>query len=185
MENAKKVTRLLGRISLAIPKFSPDPADGANFLPYQGENSGSDSDKLSLVGQITSEPLRKSSQNGFQIEVIFKKIRGGFFLVIGYLLSPLSFWNDLFFNLPIAYFFGYLCSFLSPNLLFPCSIIGYWLSNIAGILLMQVGAIDVFQNQPKERNLKKELLMGLASSAVYTVVILALIQFKILQTPTL
>jgi phosphotransferase system glucose/maltose/N-acetylglucosamine-specific IIC component len=70
-------------------------------------------------------------------------------------------------------------------LLLPCSIIGYWISNIAGILLMQVGAIDVFQNQPKERNLKKELLMGLVSSAVYTVVIVLLIQFKILQAPVL
>lgn len=101
------------------------------------------------------------------------------------MLSPLSFWNDLFFNLPIAYAFGYLCSLISPNLLLPCSIIGYWLSNIAGILLMQAGAIDVFQNQPQERDLKKELLMGLVSSLVYTVIIIALIQFKILQTPTL
>ena len=131
---------------------------------------------------------REDTQEYFKLEtikLIFKKLRGGFFLVIGYLLSPLSFWNDLFFNLPLAYAFGYLCSLLSPSLLLPCSIIGYWISNIAGILLMQVGAIDVFQNQPKERNLKKELLMGLVSSAVYTVVIVLLIQFKILQAPVL
>lgn len=119
------------------------------------------------------------------IKIIFKKIRGGLFLVIGYLLSPLSFWNDLFFNLPIAYAFGYLCSLFSPSLLLPCSIIGYWLSNIVGILMMQVGVIDVLENQPKERNLKKELLMGLVSSMIYTVVIIALIQFKILQVPAL
>ena len=50
---------------------------------------------------------------------------------------------------------------------------------------MQVGAVDVFQEQPKERNFKKELLMGLVSSAVYTLVILALIQFKILEAPDL
>ncbi len=143
------------------------------------------SDELSLAGQATPDPLEQAAQETFKIEVILKKLRGGFFLVIGYLLSPLSFWNDLFFNLPIAYFFGYACSLLSPDLLLPCSIIGYWLSNIAGILLMQVGAVDVFQNQPKERNLKKELFMGLASSAIYTLVILALIQFKILDTPVL
>ena len=113
-----------------------------------------------------------------------KKLRGGFFLVIGFLMSPLSWWNDLFFNLPIAYFFGYVCSLLSPDLLVPCSIVGYWLSNIAGILLMQVGAVDVFQEQPKERNLKKELLTGLVSSTLYTIVILALIQFNILD-PTI
>lgn len=143
------------------------------------------SHQLSLAGQANPDPLEQATQETFKIKVILKKLRGGFFLVIGYLLSPLSFWNDLFFNLPIAYFFGYVCSLLSPDLLLPCSIIGYWLSNIAGILLMQVGAVDVFQNQPKERNLKKELLMGLASSVVYTLVILALIQFKILDTPVL
>lgn len=116
---------------------------------------------------------------------MLKKLRGGFFLVLGFLLSPACWWNDLFFNLPIAYFFGYVCSLLSPNLFTPCSIAGYWLSNIIGILMMQVGAVDVFQNQPKERNLKKDLLTGLVSSTVYTIVILALMQFNILDTPAI
>ncbi|ARV62841.1 hypothetical protein BZZ01_03850 [Nostocales cyanobacterium HT-58-2] len=112
-----------------------------------------------------------------------KKLRGGFFLVLGYLLSPLCWWNDLLFNLPIAYGFGYLCSLFSPKLLLPGSIMGYWLSNIVGILLMQLGATDVLQNQPKERNLKKELLTGLVTSTVYTLVILTLVQLKIIDTP--
>lgn len=116
---------------------------------------------------------------------MLKKIRGGFFLVLGYLLSPLSWWNDLVFNLPIAYAFGYVCSFFSPDLLMPCSVIGYWLSNILGIILMQAGAIDILQEEPKERNLKKELLIGLVSSTVYTFVILILIQFNILPTPNI
>jgi len=149
------------------------------------ENAKNITDELHLPGQVTRELSQQAAQEGFKIEVMLKKLRGGFFLVIGYLLSPLSFWNDLFFNLPIAYFFGYLCSLFSPNLLLPCSILGYWLSNIAGILLMQVGAVDVFQDQPKERNLKKEILMGLVSSTVYSLVILALVQFNILQTPVL
>ncbi|WP_315791938.1 hypothetical protein [Fischerella sp. JS2] len=114
---------------------------------------------------------------------VLQKIRGGFFLVIGYLLSPLCWWNDLVFNLPIAYFFGYICSLLVPKLFMPCAIIGYWLSNIIGIILMQAGAIDVFQKQPQERNLKKELLTGLVSSTAYTLLIILLIQFKILDTP--
>ena len=141
------------------------------------------SEELSVAGQSTLEQLQPA-QKGFQ-EVMLKKLRGGFFLVIGYLLSPLCWWNDLFFNLPIAYFFGYVCSLLSPNLLLPCSILGYWLSNIAGILLMQVGAVDILQGQPKERSLKKELLTGLVSSTIYTLVILALVQFKILDIPAL
>lgn len=141
------------------------------------------SDELNLAIQIPPEQL-PVAQEGLKIKDIFKKLRGGFFLVIGYLLSPLCWWNDLFFNLPVAYFFGYVCSLLSPDLLVPCSIIGYWLSNIAGILLMQVATVDIFQG-PKEHNLKKELLTGLVTSTVYTFVILGLIQFQILENPIL
>jgi hypothetical protein len=148
------------------------------------ENTKQVPEELRLAGEVSAEQLQEPSLAWFK-DVLFKKLRGGFFLVIGYLLSPLCWWNDLFFNLPIAYFFGYMCSWFSPDLLIPCSILGYWLSNIVGILLMQAGAVDVFQGQPKERNLKKELLTGLASSTVYTIVILALIQFKILDAPVL
>ncbi|MHC5832936.1 MAG: hypothetical protein ACYT04_97370, partial [Nostoc sp.] len=76
------------------------------------------------------------------------------------------------------------CSLFAPKLLMPCVIIGYWLSNIIGILLMQAGAIDIFQKPNQEDNLKKELLTGLVSSTAYTFLIVILIQFKILDTPS-
>ncbi|OUL24727.1 hypothetical protein [Nostoc sp. 106C] len=142
------------------------------------------SQELSVAGEKQPEQLQQAAPQELK-KGILKKLRGGFFLVLGYLLSPLCWWNDLLFNLPIAYFFGYMCSLLSPKLLLPCSIIGYWLSNIVGILLMQFGSADVFQNEAKERNLKKELLTGFVSSTVYTLVIMVLIQLKILDTPVL
>ncbi|MBD6619901.1 hypothetical protein FNW02_29875 [Komarekiella sp. 'clone 1'] len=133
------------------------------------------------IEKSVQEPLLQTTEN--LPKTLLQKIRGGFFLVIGYLLSPLCWWNDLIFNLPIAYLFGYICSLFAPKLLMPCIIIGYWLSNIIGILLMQAGAIDIFQKQPQERNLKKELFTGLISSTAYTFLILALIQLKIIETP--
>jgi hypothetical protein len=133
------------------------------------------------IEKSSQELLSQTTEN--LPKTLLQKIRGGFFLVIGYLLSPLCWWNDLIFNLPIAYFFGYMCSLFTPKLLMPCVLIGYWLSNIIGILLMQAGAIDVFQKQPQERNLKKELFTGLVSSTAYTFLILVLIQFKIIDTP--
>jgi hypothetical protein len=135
------------------------------------------SEELSLIGMLPKQ-LQQSAQKGFK-QVRLKKLRGGFLLVVGYLLSPLCWWNDLVFNLPVSYCFGYICGWFSPNLFFPGLIVGYWLSNIVGILLMQAGALDVFQQS--ERNLKKELLTGLATSTVYTLAIVALIQFKILD----
>lgn len=137
------------------------------------------------IEQMPPEQVLEATQESLRIEVIFKKLRGGFFLVVGYLLSPLCWWNDLIFNLPVAYLFGYLCSLVSPDLLMPCSIIGYWLSNLVGILMMQVGAVDVLQGQSKERSLKKELLTGLITSTVYTLVIVGLVQFHILENPIL
>ena len=134
--------------------------------------------------QTTQPSLQQIIQQNWQ-RFSFKKLRGGILLVIGYLLSPLCWWNDLVFNLPVAYGFGYLCGLLSPNFLLPGSVIGYWLSNIAGILLMQFGAADMIQGQPKKGNLKKELLSGVASSTVYTLIVLALVRFKILDTPTI
>lgn len=140
--------------------------------------------KVSQVLNTASEQLGKVVQGDYKTD-IWKKLRGGFLLVLGYLLSPLCWWNDLLFNLPIAYFFGYICSLLSPKLLLPCTIIGYWLSNIIGILLMQIGSADVFQKGTQERNFKKELFTGLVSSTVFTLVIIVLIQLKILDTPDL
>ncbi|HBB34697.1 MAG TPA: hypothetical protein DDZ80_00840 [Cyanobacteria bacterium UBA8803] len=139
---------------------------------------------LSQAEAETQSHVEQAAQQDAR-PALLKKLTGGFLFVIGYLLSPLCWWNDLVFNLPIAYLFGYVCSWISPDLLLPCSIAGYWLSNIAGMLLMQAGVMDVFQGQAKERNLKKELLMGVVSSTAYTLFILALVQLKLIDAPIL
>jgi hypothetical protein len=114
---------------------------------------------------------------------MLKKIQGAFFFILGYMLSPLSWWNDLFFNLPIAYLFGYIFSLLNPHLFLPFTIIGYWLSNILGILMMQFGVADIFMTQHREKNLKKDLVIGLSASTAYTILIVALLQLKWIETP--
>lgn len=113
---------------------------------------------------------------------MLKKIRGGFLIGVGYMLSPLSWWNDLFFNLPIAYLFGYLVSWFAPDLFWPFTIVGYWISNIVGILMMQMGATDIFFEE-RAKNPRKDLLIGLGSSTVYTLVVLGLIYFHVLEVP--
>ncbi|KZL51138.1 MULTISPECIES: hypothetical protein [Cyanophyceae] len=113
---------------------------------------------------------------------MFKKLRGGLLVGIGYMLSPLSWWNDIFFNLPIALLFGYLVSWAKPNWFLPFTIIGYWLSNVLGIVMMQMGTMDMFLTE-EERNLKRDLLLGLGGSTVYTIVVALLVYFHILEIP--
>jgi hypothetical protein len=115
---------------------------------------------------------------------LMKKLRGGLLFGLGYLLSPLCWWNDLIFNLPVAYGFGYLCHLISEDWFIPGAIAGYWLSNIVGILLMQFGVVDVFQKKPGH-SFKQELLTGVLSSTAYTALIVALVQFNVLTIPDL
>jgi len=111
-----------------------------------------------------------------------KTLRGGTLMSVGYMLSPLSWWNDLFFNLPIALVFGYGVSWINSSWFFPGTIIGYWLSNVLGIIMMQFGTMDVFL-AGDARNLKRDILLGLGGATLYTMVVSGLIYFHILAMP--
>lgn len=86
-----------------------------------------------------------------------KKIKNGILGIIGYLLSPLSFWNDLFLNLPIAYLFGFLISLIYRPLFFLATVMGYWLTNILGLFLLHRGLIDIVR-ESKIVKRKKDLI---------------------------
>jgi hypothetical protein len=142
------------------------------------------SQDLTQIDQtVSTQPQPVKIENAKTLT--FKKLRGGALFVVGFLLSPLCWWNDLIFNLPFAYLFGYLCHLIYSDWFIPATIVGYWLSNIIGVLMMQAGALDVLQKSTQERNFKKELISGIISSTAYTLVILLLVQLKIFDTPAL
>jgi len=72
------------------------------------------------------------------------------------------------------------CLFVDAFLIL--TVIGYWLSNILGILMMQWGTIDLFL-EDRQSNLKRDILLGLAGSTIYTLVIILLLYWNIIQTP--
>ena len=76
------------------------------------DNTYANSSKYNSKEEFYTEHPLQTVPEGWNIGIMLKRLRGGFFVVIGFLLSPMSWWNDLFFNLPIAYGFGYLCSLL-------------------------------------------------------------------------
>ncbi|HEY9660149.1 MAG TPA: hypothetical protein V6C65_16955, partial [Allocoleopsis sp.] len=80
----------------------------------------------------SNQDLESSNQRTIFQQISWKRLRGGFLFVVGWLLSPLCWWNDLIFNLPVAYGFGYLCRLFSSELFIPGLIAGYWISNVIG-----------------------------------------------------
>ena len=109
-----------------------------------------------------------------------RKISGGALAFIGFLLSPLSWWNDLFVNVPLALAFAWLVSWLWPAAFGVSFVVGYWLTNILGLVLMQKGAQQALAEQP-EPYTRRALLRDLGISLVYTLLIIALVQFGVLR----
>ena len=109
-----------------------------------------------------------------------RRIGAGIVAVVGYLLSPLSWWNDAFVNLPIAWLFASLVSLASHRLFAPAMILGYWLTNIAGLLMMARGAAGVVAgNSPRLG--KRQLVLSLVAATGYTLLIVLLYLLGVLK----
>ena len=107
------------------------------------------------------------------------KIWNSLLVFLGFWLSPLSPWNDFFTNIPIAYGFGLLFSAGNEALFFPAVIIGYWLSNIAGFVLMHFGYVGLKEKRYSFRDHWKRYMLA---TTLYTVVVGALVWFEILPS---
>ena len=108
-----------------------------------------------------------------------RKITGGLLVIVGYILSPLSWWNDLYVNIPISYGLAWLVSLLYEQVFLAAFIGFYWLTNAAGFAFMHKGAGRLL----KERNVpygKKDLLRDMALSIGYTLLIILLVKMDII-----
>lgn len=109
-------------------------------------------------------------------------LKAGVIAFIGYLLSPLSWWNDALINLPIAYGTAVLFSLISNRLFVPVMIGTYWLTNIIGMLMMHFGIRGALRNG-KPVNRRRELLLSIAIGSGYTALIVLLGLLGILKSP--
>ena len=83
---------------------------------------------------------------------------------VGYILSPASWWNDLVVNVPLALAIAKALEPLGVPLA-TGFVLGYWLTNALGVLLMAAG---VGAHAPGSST-RRSLLLGLAASTAYTV----------------
>src|SRR5437879_13559976 len=109
-----------------------------------------------------------------------QKYSGRILAESGFILSPLSLWNDLVVNLPLALAFAWVASFFYKPAFEACVILGYWLTNILGFVLMHKGAQKVLSNEQRKYS-RHDLLRDLAISVLYTALILLLLKIGVLK----
>ena len=111
-----------------------------------------------------------------------RKIKGGMLVIIGYLLSPLSWWNDIFINIPIAYFMAIAISLIHKGLFLGAFVGAYWFTNILGFVLMHKGAKHLLSKEGKPYS-KKGLIQDIIVSLIYTILIISLVSYGIITSP--
>ncbi len=109
-----------------------------------------------------------------------RKVTGGVLAVIGFMLSPLSWWNDLFVNVPLALAFAWLVSWFYKPAFEASLVIGYWLTNVVGFILMHKGAQKIISEKQGPYS-RRDLLRDVVISLLYTALIVALAEVGILQ----
>lgn len=102
-----------------------------------------------------------------------KNINSGILVTVGYLLSPLSWWNDAFLNIPISYFIASLLSIFNREMFTACFVLTYMGTNVLGLILMHVGVDSALHENVRLD--RKVLIKYLVISVVYTLIIAYLV----------
>lgn len=91
---------------------------------------------------------------------------------IGWLLSPLTPWNDVVVNIPIAY----ICAVISTRIFrvdfLLAMVISYWATNLIGLLLMYISGKNIIKDIKGDPH--KRLIKLIASCLIYTVILVLL-----------
>jgi hypothetical protein len=106
-----------------------------------------------------------------------KLLEGGLIGFLGWLLSPLSWWNDVFINIPIAWLLASLVKIFFPRGFLSAFLLSYWATNFFGIGLMYYAA----KHAQSKKISRKEIMISFFCSILYMVGIVILIKLKILK----
>ena len=108
-----------------------------------------------------------------------KRIYGGAMAFVGWLFSPLCWWDDLYVDIPLAYLFACLVGLVIHGHFLSSMILGYWIVNIVGLVMIHVGIRTASLKQTK-MNISKGLLIPLS----YTLLVTILYYIGWLRFPT-
>jgi len=117
------------------------------------------------------------------LKIYYDRLKGSTIACIGFILSPLSWWNDPFINIPIAYSLAWIVSFYNQRTFLPVFVGSYLATNVLGLMFLHIG-IRKALSKADAQNVKyriKDFLKDLAISIFYTLLIVALVKLKIIQ----
>ena len=117
--------------------------------------------------RIPRKKARKSPEEALAIKKLILRLT--FFL--GWILSPLTFWNDALVNIPLSYICANLAFRLVHIKFLTLVLIFYWISNGLGLLLMYISGKNIFDSG---RGVLREILTLLATIAAYSLLLLIL-----------
>lgn len=117
------------------------------------------------------------------LKIYYDRLKGSTIACIGFILSPLSWWNDPFINIPIAYSLAWIVSFHNQRAFLPVFVSSYLATNVLGLMLLHIGIRKALSkpDAQKVRYRTKDFLKDLAISIFYTLLIVALVKLKIIQ----
>ncbi len=109
-----------------------------------------------------------------------RKVKGGILVLIGYILSPLSWWNDLFVNIPISYVAASIISYFYPDIFTAAFVAAYLATNVLGFVLMHIGAEEIVLYENVKPN-HRSLLKYIAVAVLYTFLIVGLAELGLVE----
>jgi len=101
-------------------------------------------------------------------------------VTVGFILSPLTWWNDMIVNVPLAYVFSFPFSLIDQQLFLPSFVLGYWLSNLLGFLMLHWGGENLIRKKRTIFSVRRSLII----SMIYSIIVIILVLLDYLPPPT-
>ena len=88
-------------------------------------------------------------------------------------------------NVPLAYGFATIIGVFARQWFAPALVVGYWLTNVLGFVLLHVGGVEVLTGGSDEGTTygRREVVVDLLLSVGYTILVLVLVAQGVLTFP--
>jgi hypothetical protein len=83
-------------------------------------------------------------------------------------------------NVPLGYVFAWPFSLINEQLFLPAFILGYWLTNLLGFLLLHWGSEGLLYQSRSTISIRKSLVV----SVIYSVIVMLMVLFGWIASPT-